>query len=206
MNDDDLRLAELLCSRLAHDLISPVGAIGNGLEILEDSPEPDMQKEAAGLIRLSAEEASARLQILRLAFGALGGADQVALGDAHNVLMGFVKERRIKLDWQLDDEPAPARLVKFLATLSLITAEALPRGGDLIISQIEGGGFELSATGRRVHMPDDVKAALIAGSKGGTEGMTPHNVPAFYALRLADHLGLTLTLSIDQNSVLLKAS
>src|ERR1700709_2565098 len=79
---DALELAALLCSRVCHDLISPVGAIVNGLEVLDDNPKPDDREFALDLIRKSAKTASARLQFCRLAVGAAGSAGaQIDLGD-----------------------------------------------------------------------------------------------------------------------------
>src|ERR1700716_4677173 len=83
---DALELAALLCSRVCHDLISPVGAIVNGLEVLDDNPKPEDRDFALDLIRKSAKTASARLQFCRLAFGAAGSAGgQSALRDAHTL-------------------------------------------------------------------------------------------------------------------------
>src|ERR1700677_3066593 len=80
---DALELAALLCSRVCHDLISPVGAIVNGLEVLDDNPKPEDREFALDLIRKSAKTASARLQFCRLAFGAAGSSGaQIDLGDA----------------------------------------------------------------------------------------------------------------------------
>ena len=69
---DPMDLAALLCSRVCHDVISPVGAIVNGLEVLEDEDDPSMRDVALELIKKSARSASARLQFCRLAFGAAG--------------------------------------------------------------------------------------------------------------------------------------
>src|SRR5436189_5861309 len=86
---DALELAALLCSRVCHDLISPVGLIVNGLEVLDDNPKPEDRDFALDLIRKSAKTASARLQFCRLAFGAAGSAGaQLQVGRAHDVHMG----------------------------------------------------------------------------------------------------------------------
>lgn len=99
---DAMDLAALLCSRLCHDLISPVGAVVNGLEVLEDDNDEETKKFALDLIKKSAGQASARLQFCRLAFGAAGSAGAlIDLGDAEQVTRGFLEDDKTKLSWQL---------------------------------------------------------------------------------------------------------
>ena len=97
---ESLDLAALLCSRVCHDVISPVGAIVNGLEVLEDEKDAETQEFALGLIRRSAQQASARLQFCRLAFGAAGSAGaSIDLGDAEQVSRAFIQDEKIQLVW-----------------------------------------------------------------------------------------------------------
>src|SRR3954464_15658257 len=99
---DMLELAALLCSRVCHDLISPVGAIVNGLEVLEDDNDESTKNFALDLIKKSARQASARLQFCRLAFGAAGSAGaQIDLGDAESVGRGFLEDDKTKISWNL---------------------------------------------------------------------------------------------------------
>src|SRR4051812_34353083 len=99
---DALELAALLCSRVCHDLISPVGAIVNGLEVLDDNPKAEDRDFALDLIRKSAKTASARLQFCRLAFGAAGSAGaQIDLGDAQNMAKGHIEDGKIAMSWNL---------------------------------------------------------------------------------------------------------
>ena len=86
-----LDLAALLCSRVCHDLISPVGAIVNGLEVLDEDKDEETKTFALDLIKKSALAASAKLQFCRLAFGAAGSAGaQIELGDAENYLRAII--------------------------------------------------------------------------------------------------------------------
>ena len=97
---DALELAALLCSRVCHDLISPVGAIVNGLEVLDDNPKPEDRDFALDLIRKSARTASARLQFCRLAFGAAGSSGaQIDLGDAQTMAKGHIEDGKITLEF-----------------------------------------------------------------------------------------------------------
>src|SRR5499427_3555238 len=103
-----LDLAALLCSRVCHDLISPSGAIVNGLEVLEESKDEETRSFALELIKKSAKTASARLQFCRIAFGAAGSASaQVDLGDAENVARGFIEDEKVKLSWNLPSTLLP---------------------------------------------------------------------------------------------------
>ena len=90
-----LDLAALLCSRVCHDLISPVGAIVNGLEVLEEDKDEETKTFALDLIKKSAHQASAKLQFCRLAFGAAGSAGaQIDLGDAEKAARGLSRTAR----------------------------------------------------------------------------------------------------------------
>src|SRR5260370_15382436 len=133
-----LDLAALLCSRVCHDLISPSGAIVNGLEVLEESKDEETKSFALDLIKKSAKTASARLQFCRIAFGAAGSPTaQVDLGDAENVARGFIEDDKIKLSWNLSSALLPKNRVKLLLNMILVAPHSIPRGG--IVAGEEGG-------------------------------------------------------------------
>ena len=112
---DALELAALLCSRVCHDLISPVGAIVNGLEVLDDNPKPEDREFALDLIRKSAKTASARLQFCRLAFGAAGSSGaQIDLGDAQTMARGHLEDGKTTIAWNLPRVLLPKNRVKLL--------------------------------------------------------------------------------------------
>jgi len=136
---DALELAALLCSRVCHDLISPVGAIVNGLEVLDDNPKPEDRDFALDLIRKSAKTASARLQFCRLAFGAAGSAGaQIDLGDAQNMARGHIEDGKITITWNLPRLLLPKNRVKLLLNMLIIAQQTIPRGGTLTIDPIGG--------------------------------------------------------------------
>ena len=125
-----LDLAALLCSRVCHDLISPVGAIVNGLEVLAEEKDEETQKFALDLIKKSAGTASAKLQFCRIAFGAAGSAGaQIDLGDAESITRGFFEDDKTKLTWNLPRTLLPKNRVKLLLNMLLIAGQAIPRGG-----------------------------------------------------------------------------
>src|SRR5882672_6769143 len=119
-----LDLAALLCSRVCHDLISPVGAIVNGLEMLEEENDEETRTLASELIKKSANTASAKLQFCRIAFGAAGSAGaQIDLGDAEKIARGFFEDDRTKLAWNLPRALMAKNRVKLLLNMLLIAGQ-----------------------------------------------------------------------------------
>src|SRR6186997_1978063 len=145
---DALELAALLCSRVCHDLISPVGAIVNGLEVLDDNPKPEDRDFALDLIRKSAKTASARLQFCRLAFGAAGSAGaQIDLGDAQNMAKGHFEDGKITPAWNLPRLLLPKNRVELLLNLLVMAQQTIPRGGVLTVDSLGEGeamGFRIT--------------------------------------------------------------
>src|SRR5437879_10344716 len=127
---DALELAALLCSRVCHDLISPVGAIVNGLEVLDDNPKAEDRDFALDLIRKSARTASARLQFCRLAFGAAGSSGaQIDLGTAQNMARGHLEDGKTTIAWHLPRLLLPKNRVKRLLDTLVVAKQTIPRGG-----------------------------------------------------------------------------
>src|SRR5215468_2021774 len=157
---DTLELAALLCSRVCHDLISPVGAIVNGLEVLDDNPKPEDRDFALDLIRKSAKTASARLQFCRLAFGAAGSSGaQIDLGDAQAMAKGHIEDGKITLGWNLPRLLLPKNRVKLLLNMLVIAQQTIPRGGALTIDPVGEGdtmSFRVTARGLNARIPQNI--------------------------------------------------
>src|SRR5438270_7064094 len=131
---DALDLAALLCSRVCHDLISPTGAIVNGIEVLEEDSDAETKTFALDLIKKSARTASARLQFCRIAFGAAGSAGaQIDLGDAETMARGFMEDEKTRLCWNVPRALLPKNRVKLLLNMLLVAVQTIPRGGTLAI-------------------------------------------------------------------------
>ena len=143
---EPLDLAALLASRVCHDVISPVGAIVNGLEVLEEDKDEGMREFALDLIRKSARTASARLQFCRLAFGAAGSAGaSIDTGDAEKVARGLIADDRTQLIWDAPRVFMPKNKVKLALNLCLIAAACIPRGGVMHVV-IDGEGDDTRIT------------------------------------------------------------
>lgn len=200
-----LDLAALLCSRVCHDVISPVGAIVNGLEVLEDEDSADMREVALDLIAKSARQASARLQFTRLAFGAAGSAGaQLDLGDAEQVVRGMIEDDRTKIEWRLPREFQAKNKVKLLLNLVLLSATTVPRGGIIQVGPIgagEGMGFTLAARGVSSRIPKGVEALLAGEAPAG--GLDAHVIQPYYAGLLARACGMVVSFAQDGDLVTL---
>jgi len=202
-----LDLAALLCSRVCHDLISPVGAIVNGLEVLAEEKDEETKTFALDLIKRSAGTASAKLQFCRIAFGAAGSAGaQIDLGDAETLTRGFFEDDKTKVAWNLPRAFLPKNRVKLLLNLLLIAGQTIPRGGRLTIDPTGEGesmGFKVTAAGVNAKVPPAVPA-LLAGEAGDTP-LDAHRIQPFYASLLAQASGVKVTIGMDGDAVVVSA-
>ncbi len=203
---DQLELAALLCSRVCHDLISPVGAIVNGLEVLDDNPKPEDRDFALDLIRKSAKTASARLQFCRLAFGAAGSSGaQIDLGDAQTMARGHIEEGKTTIAWNLPRLLLPKNRVKLLLNMLVIAQQTIPRGGTLTVDPIGEGetmAFRVTATGLNARVPQNI-ADMLAGSSHTADA---HAVQPYYTRLLAEACGLKVGLAAEGEAVVATAS
>ncbi len=205
---DALDLAALLCSRVCHDLISPTGAIVNGLEVLEDKENDQETKTfALDLIKRSAKTASARLQFCRLAFGAAGSAAaQIELGDAQNMAQAFIEDDKTKLVWKLPRQLLPKNRVKLLLNMLIIASQTIPRGGTITVEPLGEGaamGFCLIASGLNARIPQAVPVLLEGSSENGS--VDAHAIQPFYAGLLARACGLKVELKTEGETVVISA-
>jgi len=200
----DLDLAALLCSRVCHDVISPVGAITNGLELLEVEDDESMREMAMDLVKKSAKQASAKLQFCRIAFGAAGSAgSMIDMGEAGDVARAFVGEEKVKLEWQAPRENRPKAEVKLVLNMMLLGIAGIPRGGKVLVG-VDGGGFVVRAEGDQARIPERI-AEVISGSTNGQE-LDARLVQPYYSKRLAASAGLTLSMELDNGAVVVRAA
>jgi histidine phosphotransferase ChpT len=199
----DLDLAALLCSRVCHDVISPVGAITNGLELLDVEDDEGMREMAMSLVKKSARQASAKLQFCRIAFGAAGSAGSIIdMGEAGDVARAFVGEEKVKLDWQAPRENRPKLQVKLLLNMMLIGMASIPRGGT-VTTLADAQGFTVRAQGEGARINDKVEQVL-AGTANLDE-IDARLVQPYYTKRLAAAAGLTLAMAMDGADVVVAA-
>jgi histidine phosphotransferase ChpT len=199
-----LDLAALLCSRVCHDLISPVGAIVNGIEVLEEDKDEETRIFALELIKKSARNASARLQFCRLAFGAAGSAGaQIETGDAESVARGILDDDKTKITWNLPRELKPKNQVKLLLNMLIVAGGAIPRGGMLTVDPVQTGpGFRITASGLNARVTA-VVAELLGGNP--TQPVDAHGIQPFYTGILARDCGWAVTAVAEGETVVVAA-
>ena len=205
--DIDFKVAQLLASRLCHDLAGGIGALTTGAELLaEEGGAPD--SEAIALISMSAQQTAHRLQFLRLAFGQGGGEDgRVALVEVSRAVNNYLSGSRTSLVWDAPETRIELGAGKLLANLCLIGAECLPRGGILgveVTALDDRLGFAVAACGNGARLEETLKQALDANVDVAV--LTPRTVHAHYAALLARELGAELEIaSVSEEEVRLAA-
>lgn len=204
---DALDLAALLCSKVCHDVISPVGAIINGLEVLEEEKDAEMRKFANDLIRKSAHTASAKLQFCRLAFGAAGSAGaSIDTGDAEQVARNLLADDRLKFEWIGTRQLMPKNKVKLILNLCLIASACIPRGGLLrvvITGENDTVDVALEASGPNMRLANGVPA-LLAGEPE-TGNIDAHGIQAYYTGLVARACQMQVDIAVTPEKVSINA-
>lgn len=203
---DDIDIAALLVSRLCHDLVSPVGAVVNGLEVLEDENDEAMRADALRLVAASAEQASARLQFARLAFGAAGSAGaELDLAEVGRIISGLLSGGRIKLVWNLESVYWPKDWAKLLMNAVLLITDCLPRGGTVTVERPEVAvrpRFCVTARGPVVRLTAETDRALAGETTGGLDA---RSIQPYLTSRLAQHVGARLSAVTEVGEIRLSA-
>ncbi|RIV87948.1 histidine phosphotransferase [Aurantiacibacter zhengii] len=160
-----LDLASLLCSRLCHDMLSPVGALNNGLELLADEKDPAMRQRCLDLLEQSARISANKLKFFRLAYGAAGGfGEQVPVDEAHELLTSLTEaDERLTLEWAVSEPTLSKPAIKVLLNLAAMGLDSLVRGGTLAVGAERNGGqteIAIRAGGPRVAFDANIGKAL----------------------------------------------
>lgn len=194
--------ASLLCSRLCHDLLSPVGALNNGIELLADETDPEMRERCMELLAESARTSANKLKFFRLAFGAAGGfGEQVDSREALTALEGLHGPAgKVKLGWMVEAATLPKTALKVLLNLALIAGDALVRGGQLDIGA-EGGEIVIRAEGPRLILDAEIRNALLGESD--PDMISPRAAAAWLVHLLLSEHGGTVQVSQPEEGILM---
>ena len=192
----DLQLAELMAARLCHDLVGPIGAVANGIELLGDGGSGDA--EVTGLIAVSARQATKRLQWFRVAFGSASGLPSSAMfAETRRLALGLFEDGRVTLEWAAPEAAAEAaatrEAAKIVLNLTLVALECLPRGGAVQVQvspKPTSLHLSVAAVGTSARVPEDMLAALREGV--AVADLTPKSVPAYLAAQIAAKVGSRL--------------
>lgn len=208
---EEIKLAALLCSRLCHDLIGPIGAVSNGVELLYEENDPAVRDQALDLMAMSAGEATRRIEYYRVAFGAAAGRGaDVEVNDMRRIAEALFERGRVRLEW-----PEPSDAVKRLTieggklalNLILLAAGALPRGGTVLVELQESEdslAMVVSATGERAGLDEDILAALRPHAEGSQ--IEPHTAQPYLTARLVERLGGSVEVAAAAGRVDVRAS
>lgn len=201
-------LAALLCSRLCHDMLSPVGALSNGLELLADEKDPEMRRRCLELLEQSARVSTDKLKFFRLAYGAAGGfGDEVPVGEARELVAGLVAANdRLALEWAVADARLPKPAIKVLLNLAAIAVDALVRGGTLAVgAERRDGATEIAvrAAGPRVAFDGSIGKALDGSLREGE--LSGRTAPAHMIRLLTEGLGGGLQYALSAEALVMGA-
>jgi histidine phosphotransferase ChpT len=202
----DLEIAALIASKICHDVIGPVGAIYNGLEILEEDDDKQTESYALDVIRNVTEQASARLQFARFAFGAAGSAGAlIDLSTAEKISQGFIGSGKHKLVWRGPHGHMAKDKVKLLLNMVASAVTALPRGGEIevgIAGTMERPSFILRCRGTSARPPQYLIDFVAGSTPPPLDAMT---IQAYYTWRLSGSAGMRLDILKDGSDILLAA-
>ena len=205
MSNCDSRLAEMLCTRLCHDLTGPIGALANGAEFLSDE-DFSMQGQAIELISQSAEQAVNRLQFYRSAYGLVNSPGEAVLSEVKQLISDFFSGSKVSLDWpdSLTDAlniSISRKMARLLQNMSIIASSTLIRGGIVSIRIQEEDNKKIvavSASGLKVKWETE-QEQVIAGSVG-IDDVKPATVQLFYTMKLAERLDTDITVNASEDS------
>jgi len=204
---DDLEIAALLASKICHDIIGPVGAIYNGLEVLDEEGNDESSKAyALEVIRNFTVQASSKLQFARFAFGAAGSAGSlIDLTTAEHITRGFVETGKHTLNWNAPAMHMGKDKVKLLLNLVVSGLTALPRGGELTISvnDDEHSAFGVHCRGVGARPPQHLEDFISGEFRGTLDALT---IQAYYTARLAGSAGMRLSVLLDASDIILTAT
>ncbi|HZB93629.1 MAG TPA: histidine phosphotransferase family protein [Stellaceae bacterium] len=191
MSAVEFRVLELINARLCHELVSPVGAINNGVELL-DEDDADFVRDAIQLIGQSARKAGQRLQFYRFAYGtsASGGA-----ASGRDLALGLLEGGKVRCDWSAEATTLPAHWQRLACNMLVLAADALPRGGTILVRPLRAGasGIEVTAEGEAVNLGPELRGALDPAAP--VDELTSRTVHAYFTQRLAQILGATVAIA-----------
>ena len=197
----EIEFAALLVSRVCHDLVGPLGAVVNGMEVLEDERDPAMRADAIKLVTMSADQALARIQFMRIAFGAAGSAGaELDLGEIGRLVTGLLEGGKVQLAWNVPRLYWGKDWAKLLMNATLLAADCLPRGGVVTVeasAESEAPSFRIRAEGLNARITEDVDRAI----KGEALQVDARHVQPFLTHKLSRTVNAALTMTAADGAV-----
>ena len=214
----ELKLAELLCTRLIHDITGPIGAVNNGAEFLKEEGF-DMQNQAIDLITSSASEAVNRLQFYRKAYGRINDDGEASLADNKKITHDFLAGAgsKIKLDWpdihtDASGVSVSRKMARLVINLIIISTTTLIRGGTISVRVTAIGGDENSPYDKQIsveasgtHIKWEKEMEQILSGQTGDADLTPKTVQPYFTRKLAEEISIELNWEVSEKSCVLTA-
>jgi histidine phosphotransferase ChpT len=201
----EFRVLELINARLCHELVSPVGAVNNGVELLDDD-DPEFVRDAIQLIGQSARKAGQRLQFYRFAYGTTASSSG-GVASGRDLAIGLLEGGKVRCDWSAEATTLPADWQRLACNMLVLAAETLPRGGAVLVRPLSAGasGLEVAAEGEGVNVGPELRAALDADAP--VDQLTSRTVHAYFTARLARQLGAAIALvEVEAQRALFRAT
>jgi histidine phosphotransferase ChpT len=197
----EIEFAALMVSRVCHDLVGPLGAVVNGMEVLEDERDPAMREEAIKLVTQSADQALARIQFMRIAFGAAGSAGaELDLGEIGRLIQGLLDGGKVKLEWNVPRLYWPKDWAKLIMNATLLAADCLPRGG-LVVAEASADpaapSFRIRAAGLNARVTEEMTQALL----GQSVNVDARHVQPFLTYKLSRTVNTVVTVTPMEGAV-----
>jgi len=197
----EIEFAALLVSRVCHDLVGPLGAVVNGMEVLEDERDPVMRDEAIKLVTQSADQALARIQFMRIAFGAAGSAGaELDLGEIGRLIQGLLEGGKVQLQWNVPRLYWAKDWAKLLMNATLLAADCLPRGGVVTVeasADPAAPNFHIRAVGLNARVTEEVDRSL----KGEAANVDARHVQSFLTHKLSRTVNAAVTVAPGEGFV-----
>ncbi len=199
-------LAALLCARICHDLVSPVGALSAALEVFDDDDNMDMRDDAIELIKLSSAQASAKLQYLRLAFGAGGSAPGViGLEELRNYVSGLYGDGKVSVEWNTDLAGLEKTAARILLNLIMLGVQAVPRGGTVTITLNKDNSMDIRLVAEGAHSRLDQNVVHTLGGGAPEDGFDGRTIQPFYTGMITREAGGKVAATTEGDAVVFNA-
>lgn len=196
------RASELLVSKICHDLVSPIGAVNNGIEFMADMGGEGME-DGIGLIAHSARQASVKLQLFRMCYGA-GGSDAKMTGKMiYETFEGYIYDSKVKMVWDLmndmPDQDLPAGFLKTVLNVMVYAFDSLPKGGTVTVGMADG---YMTVTGQGDMIKPKDGSIEAFNNALEIEELSPKSIHAYITRQYAQLFGLDVALEISESAIL----
>jgi histidine phosphotransferase ChpT len=198
----DIRILELLSARLCHELVGPVTAINNGVELMGED-DPEFVRDAVGLVGQSAGRAAQLLQFYRFAYGTLTPGSSGG-PDPRELTRSLLEGGKVTCEWSAPAIALNAEWHKLACNMLVLAAAALPRGGTVEVAAPPAGlGLTMTAHGDSINVTEEGRAALERRTP--LAELTPRTVQGFFTACLAERLNASLVATVETSQFVLTA-